>query len=98
MITVEALEADPFPIYARLREEEPVCFVPAVGLHLVTRWDDVQYVATHPEIFTAEVDASPLARTLGATSSPSTAPTTRGCGPAWMRRCARARSRATRRA
>jgi cytochrome P450 len=64
-ITVEALEADPFPIYARLREEEPVCFVPAVGLRLVTRWDDVQHVATHPDIFTAEVDASPLVRTLG---------------------------------
>jgi len=64
-ITVEALEADPFPIYARLREKAPVCFVPAVGLHLVTRWDDVQHVATHPEIFTAEVDASPLVRTLG---------------------------------
>ncbi len=64
-ITVEALEADPFPIYARLREEAPVCFVPAVGLRLVTRWDDVQHVATHPEIFTAEVDASPLVRTLG---------------------------------
>ena len=64
-ITVEALEADPFPIYARLREEEPVCFVPAVGLHLVTCWDDVQHVATHPDVFTAEVDASPLVRTLG---------------------------------
>ena len=64
-ITVEALEADPFPIYARLRDEAPVCFVPAVGLHLVTRWDDVQYVATHPDVFTAEVDASPLVRTLG---------------------------------
>jgi len=64
-ITVEALEADPFPIYARLRDEEPVCYVPAVGLHLVTRWDDVQHVATHPDVFTAEVDASPLVRTLG---------------------------------
>ena len=64
-ITVEALDADPFPIYARLRDEEPVCYVPAVGLHLVTRWDDVQHVATHPEVFTAEVDASPLVRTLG---------------------------------
>ena len=64
-ITVEALEADPFPIYARLRDEEPVCFVPAVGLHLVTRWDDVQHVATHPDVFTAEVYASPLVRTLG---------------------------------
>ena len=64
-ITVEALEADPFPIYARLREEAPVCFVPAVGLHLVTRWEDVQHVATHPETFTAAVGSSPLTRTLG---------------------------------
>ena len=64
-ITVEELERDPFPIYARLRDEAPVCHVPAVGLTLVTRWEDVQHVATHPELFTAEVDASPLTRTLG---------------------------------
>ena len=35
------------------------------GCALVTRWDDVQHIATHPELFTAEVDSSPLARTLG---------------------------------
>jgi cytochrome P450 len=64
-ITVEDLELDPYPIYARLREEDPVAFVPSVGLWLVTRWDDVQHIATHPELFTAEVDSSPLARTLG---------------------------------
>jgi cytochrome P450 len=64
-ITVEDLERDPFPIYARLRDEAPVCFVPAVGLWLVTRWDDVQHVATHPEIFSADVASSPLTRTFG---------------------------------
>jgi cytochrome P450 len=64
-ITVEDLERDPYPIYRRLREEAPVCHVPAVGLTLITRWDDVQHIATHPEIFTADVDASPLTRTLG---------------------------------
>jgi cytochrome P450 len=64
-ITVEDLELDPYPIYARLRDEDPVAFVPSVGLWLVTRWDDVQHIATHPELFTAEVDSSPLARTLG---------------------------------
>jgi hypothetical protein len=33
--TVEALEADPYPIYARLRREAPVCFIPAIGLWFV---------------------------------------------------------------
>jgi cytochrome P450 len=65
-ITVEMLEADPHAVYERLRDEAPVCYVPAVGLTLVTRWDDVQFVATHPDIFTANVAASPLERTLGA--------------------------------
>ena len=37
-ITVEHLDADPYPIYARMRREAPVCFVPAVGLWFVTRW------------------------------------------------------------
>jgi cytochrome P450 len=64
-ITVEDLEHDPFPIYRRLRDEAPVCHVPAVGLTLVTRWDDVHHVALHPELFTADVGASPLTRTLG---------------------------------
>ena len=30
-VTVEELDRDPYPIYARLRREAPVCFVPAVG-------------------------------------------------------------------
>ena len=64
-ITVEDLERDPYPIYERLRDDDPVAYVPSVGLWLVTRWDDVQHIATHPELFTAEVDSSPLARTLG---------------------------------
>ena len=37
-ITVEELDQDPYPIYARMRAEAPVCFVPAVGLWFVTRW------------------------------------------------------------
>jgi len=36
-ITVEQLEADPYPIYEHLRAEEPVCLVESVGLWLVTR-------------------------------------------------------------
>ena len=57
-IMVEDLERDPYPIYRRLRDEAPVCHVPAVELTLITRWDDVQHIATHPETFTADVDSS----------------------------------------
>jgi cytochrome P450 len=64
-ITVEALEADPYPIYERLRAGEPVSWAPAVGLWLVTRWDDVQQVDLSPDVFTAETDPSTLNRTFG---------------------------------
>src|SRR6201987_3446616 len=64
-VTVVALEEDPYPVYARLRREAPVCFIPAVGLWFVTRYDDVEFVASHPERFTAEMDDSPVDRTFG---------------------------------
>jgi cytochrome P450 len=64
-ITMEALEADPDAILARLRREEPVCRVAALDMWLVTRWDDVAHVEEHPELFTAATEPSFLARTLG---------------------------------
>jgi cytochrome P450 len=64
-ITLEDLERDPYPIYARLREEEPVSWVPAVGLWLVTRYDDVRRVDLDPETFTAATEPSTLNRTMG---------------------------------
>jgi cytochrome P450 len=64
-VTVEDLEADPYPIYARLRREAPVCYIPAVGLWFVTRYDDVEFAASRPDLFTAELDDSPVDRTFG---------------------------------
>jgi cytochrome P450 len=64
-ITVEQLEADPYPIYKQLRDEEPVCLVESVGLWLVTRWDDVQLVDKSPDLFTGETEPSTLNRTFG---------------------------------
>jgi cytochrome P450 len=64
-VTLEELERDPYPTYERLRDSEPVSFVPAVGLWLVTRHDDVKHVAMHPETFTAATDPSTLNRTMG---------------------------------
>ncbi|GGV21350.1 cytochrome P450 [Streptomyces spectabilis] len=65
-ITVDRLEADPYPIYERLRAEEPVAWVPAVGAWLVTRWSDVRHVLTSPESFTTTNDVSPLSTYCGA--------------------------------
>jgi cytochrome P450 len=64
-ITLEELERDPYPIYARLRDDEPVSWVPAVGLWLVTRHDDVRLIDHSPEAFTAATEPSTLNRTMG---------------------------------
>jgi len=64
-ITLDDLERDPYPIYERLRDDEPVSWVPAVGLWLVTRWEDVHFVDTNPEVFTAATEPSTLNRTFG---------------------------------
>jgi cytochrome P450 len=45
-VTVTDLEADPYPIYERLQRDAPVCYVPAVRLWFVTRYDDVEFVGT----------------------------------------------------
>jgi hypothetical protein len=64
-VTLEELERDPYPVYARLRDEEPVSWVPAVQLWLVTRYDDVRTVDLSPEVFTAATEPSTLNRTMG---------------------------------
>jgi cytochrome P450 len=64
-ISVESLEADPYPTYKRLRAEAPVCWVESVGLWLVTRWDDVEHVDVTPDVFTGETEPSTLNRTFG---------------------------------
>lgn len=63
-ITVADLDRDPYPIYARLRKEAPVAYVPAVNLWLVTRAEDVEFVTTHPDLFTAQVTDSTLDRSF----------------------------------
>ncbi len=64
-ISVEQLEADPYPVYARLRAEQPVAWVPAVQCWLVTRNSDVRFVTRQTEHFTAEAPQSPVDRYFG---------------------------------
>jgi cytochrome P450 len=63
-ITVEALEDDPYAIYARLRQGPPA-FIPSVNVWMLTRWDDVEYAGAHPELFSAETPSSPVELTFG---------------------------------
>jgi len=67
-LTVEQLEDDPYPLYARWREEAPVVHIPVLGLWFVTRWADAEHVATTPDLFEAAVKPSPLDRTFGGTN------------------------------
>ena len=64
-ISLVDLERDPGPILARLRAEEPVCFIDELGMWLVTRWDDVAFMEDHPELFSAATEPSFLRRALG---------------------------------
>ncbi|MCB0991153.1 MAG: cytochrome P450 [Acidimicrobiales bacterium] len=64
-VTLADLDADPDPILARMRAEEPVCWVPALDMWLVTRWDDVAFVESRPDLFSAATEPSFLARALG---------------------------------
>lgn len=64
-VSLADLESDPDPILARLRANAPVCFVEALDMWLVTRWDDVAFIEAHPELFSAATEPSFLARALG---------------------------------
>lgn len=63
-ITIDDLDADPFPIYARLRREDPIAPVPAANCWFATRWSDVELIARHPD-FTALSDEAPVNAAFG---------------------------------
>lgn len=48
-VTLEELEDDPYPFYARLRREAPVGFLPIVDGWIVTRWDDCEAIGKGEE-------------------------------------------------
>lgn len=64
-ITHEDLDRDPYPIYAELRRHEPVAFVPAIGLWLITRWDDCMQVATDRENWIGAAEHPAIERVFG---------------------------------
>ena len=64
-ISIEDLDSDPYAVYARLRAEAPVAFVPCANVWLATRWADVDFITKNPDIFSAEAPTSPVALSFG---------------------------------
>lgn len=52
-ILAPAICRDPFPLYAALLRERPVCRVEPGGIWLVTRYDDVQFALKNTDVFSS---------------------------------------------
>jgi cytochrome P450 len=63
--TVAELESDPHPVLARLREREPVSWLPALGGWLVTRYDIALRVLRDSGLFTVDDPRFTTARVVG---------------------------------
>ncbi|MDX2600222.1 cytochrome P450 [Streptomyces caniscabiei] len=59
------LRRDPYPAYASLRRTAPVAWVPSVGRHLLTRYEDIVHAEKTPEVFSSREQGSLLLRTVG---------------------------------
>jgi cytochrome P450 len=64
-VTVACLAADPHPTLRRLREAEPVSWLPALSGWLVTRADLVNQVLRNPAAFTVDDPRFTTARVVG---------------------------------
>jgi cytochrome P450 len=71
-VTVDQLEADPYPIYAHLRERSPVAYMPCLDVWMVTSWATVEAACLDPAAFPAHVERSPTDRALGGVSMMTT--------------------------
>jgi cytochrome P450 len=71
-VTVEQLEADPYPIYAELRDRSPVAYMPCLDVWMVASWATVEAACTDPVGFPAHVENSPTDRALGGISMMTT--------------------------
>lgn len=63
-ITIDQLETDPFPVYARLRRETPLVEVPVANCWFATSWADVQAINRSGD-FTAASDEAPVNEAFG---------------------------------
>ena len=55
-----AISSNPYPHYAALRAEAPVHYCEDARGYAISRYDDVQYVLKHPELFSSDAMATAL--------------------------------------
>ena len=92
-VTLEGLEADPHPLLARLRQHEPVSWLPALNGWLVTRRDlalqvlrdSAAFTVDDPRFSTARVVGPSMLSLDGAEHDRHRRPFTRGFGHAEVR-------------
>ena len=65
MIDIAELERDPYPIYARLRDEHPVCWVPELNMYFVTRYADVTAILQDTDRYVVGTERSTVFDTFG---------------------------------
>jgi cytochrome P450 len=75
-----AVRAAPYPTYARMRRESPICQIEPAGLWAVTRYVDVMTVLKNPQLFSSEgataafnppwLDRNPLIGAMNTTDPP----------------------------
>jgi cytochrome P450/quercetin dioxygenase-like cupin family protein len=59
-LTLDELNVNPYPALERIRGTEGIAWVEAIERYLVTRWEDVIYVANRPEVFSSAGPSSIL--------------------------------------
>lgn len=64
-ITLAELEADPYPVYARLQALEPISWVDALSMWYVTRYEDVRAITLDHARFTTACERSLILDTFG---------------------------------
>ncbi|MEN0137779.1 MAG: cytochrome P450 [Rhodococcus sp. (in: high G+C Gram-positive bacteria)] len=64
-ITIDQLDADPFPIFAQLRKHDPVAWVPVAGAWFVTRRADMESIYRRSDLVTAATPDNPVNSHLG---------------------------------
>lgn len=64
-VTIEQLDRDPHPVHARLREHEPVSWLPCLDGWLVTRHDLVLTAMRDPVMFTVDDPRFSTAQVIG---------------------------------
>ncbi|HEU4407527.1 MAG TPA: cytochrome P450 [Polyangiaceae bacterium] len=75
------VRANPYPLYAQLRRERPLCQVDPGGFWAVSRYRDIQFVLSNPQVFSSQglralllpprIESNPLADSLLALDPPT---------------------------